>query len=362
MRMENANLFRLSALIMASLLSFSAGAQDGFVLDNPGKLFKKQDHRQAPPLKTRYIFGVGEVSGREYLKQQDLVDPKGNVKSSGLFSEDGNKSGDLRYTYDAAGKLTKTELKFIGKNIKEVTQFDANGKAVKKDVLTKTDSLINSVTYVYHPTGQLKEEQTFRGDKLIRKEVYDNEYNAAGKETQQCRYQIDSAGARVPHNAPMTISEYDNEGLILQRTVYNNKEKRKMMSWIYYKYQLDNDYKVIKQTGFNEEQQEIYRNELSYTDSSIISVEYKMCSCPEKKVEKAGSRQLIFNKFGEKTKELVYAANGDLTETRTWLYDDFGNMVENQTVKVAEPAKLIKSKMILEFQVDQAQTARKPTK
>jgi hypothetical protein len=87
-----------------------------------------------------------------------------------------------------------------------------------------------------------------------------------------------------------------------------------------------------------------------------------MCSCPEKKVEKAGSRQLVFNKFGEKTKELVYSASGDLSETRTWLFDDFGNMVESSTVKTAEPAKLIKSKMILEFQVDQAQTARKPTK
>ncbi len=360
--MKNINLNNLSAFLVATLIVVSANAQDGFVLDNPGKLFKKQDHRQAPPLKTRYIFGVGEISGREYLKQQDLVDPKGNVKSSGLFSEDGNKSGDLRYTYDATGKLTKTELKYIGKNIKEVTQFDVNGKAVKKDILTKTDSLINSVTFVYNATGQLKEEQVFRGDKLIRKEVYDNEYNASGKETQHCRYQIDSAGARVPQNASMTISEYDNDGLVLQRTVYNNKEKRKMLSWIYYKYQLDNDYKVIKQTGFNEEQQEIYRNELSYTDSSISSVEFKLCSCPEKKVEKAGSRLLIFNKFGEKTKELVYSATGELTETHTWTFDDFGNLVENQTVKAAEPAKLIKSKTILEFQVDQAQTARKPGK
>lgn len=360
--MKNINSIRLSACLVAGLLIGSASAQDTFVLDNPGKLFKKQDHRQAPPLKTRYIFGVGETSGREYLKQQDLLDPKGNIKSSGLFSEDGNKMGDLRYTYDATGKLQKSEMKYIGKNIKEVTYFDATGKAQKKDIMTKTDSLIGTSQYVYSPIGKLKEEQKFRGDKLVGKDVFDDEYNAEGRITQSCHYQIDSAGARQPQNAQMTITEYDNDGLVIQKTVYNNKEKRKMLSWVYYKYQLDNDYKVIKQTGFNEENQEILRSELSYTDSSITSIEYKLCSCPEKTVSKSGSRQLIFNKYGEKTRELVYDAKGDLSETRTWNFDDFGNLVEQQVVRVAEPNKLIKSKSILEFQVDQAQTARKTTK
>ena len=360
--MKKFNILRLSACVIGTLLFFQANSQERFVIENPGKLFKKQDHRQAPPLKTRYMFGVGEGSGREYLKQQDLLDAKGNIKSSGLFSEDGNKMGDLRYTYDATGKLTKSELKYIGKNLKDVTEFDATGKAIKTLHLTKTDSLIGSTVFEYHPGGQLKEEQNFRGDKLISKNVFDDEYNAAGRLTQSCHYKTDSTGARIPQNAKMDVLEYDNDGLILQHTVYNNKEKRKMLSWVYYKYQLDNDYKVIKQTGFNEEQQEIYRNELSYTDSSITSVEYKSCACPAKTVNKTGSSQLIFNGYGEKKGELIYGSNGELLETRTWSFDDFGNMVEQQVVKASEPNKLIKSKTILEFQVDQAQTARKPAK
>jgi hypothetical protein len=135
-----------------------------------------------------------------------------------------------------------------------------------------------------------------------------------------------------------------------------------MLSWVYFKYQLDNDYKVIKQTGFNEEQQETYRNELSYTDSSITSNEFKMCSCPEKTINKTGSKLLVFNKFGEKTSEKTFNASGEIQETATWKYDDFGNLIEQQVVKANDPNKLIKSKSIFEYQPDQAQTARKTTK
>jgi hypothetical protein len=86
----------------------------------------------------------------------------------------------------------------------------------------------------------------------------------------------------LAHACKICLNKYHKEHHL------NNKEKRKMLSWVYFKYQLDNDYKVIKQTGFNEEQQEIYRNELSYTDSSITSNEFKMCSCPEKTINKTG--------------------------------------------------------------------------
>ena len=360
--MKSTPTFCLQAFVLAVFVSISASAQDRFVLENPGKLYKKQDHRQAPVLKTKYFFSVGELSGREYLKQQDLFDPKGGIKSSGLFSEDGSKMGDMRYTFEATGKLSKSELKYTGKNLKEITVFNESGKPVKIEKMSKTDSLIGSTVFVYNATGQLKEEQHFRGDKLIGKDVSDDEFNEAGRIVQSCHYKMDSLGARIPQNAQMTITEYDNDGLVLQRTVYNNKEKRKMLSWVYFKYQLDNDYKVIKQTGFNEEQQEIYRNELSYTDSSITSTEFKMCSCPEKTINKTGSKLLVFNKFGEKTSEKTFSASGDIQETATWKYDDFGNLIEQQVVKANDPNKLIKSKSIFEFQLDQAQTARKTTK
>ena len=122
--MKNTHTFCLQAFVLAVFVSLSVSAQDRFVLENPGKLFKKQDHRPAPILKTKYFFSVGEISGREYLKQQDLFDPKGIIKSSGMFSEDGNKMGDMRYTFDATGKLSKSELKYIGKNLKEITTFN----------------------------------------------------------------------------------------------------------------------------------------------------------------------------------------------------------------------------------------------
>lgn len=360
--MKNTRTFYLQAFVLAVFISLSVSAQERFLLENPGKLFKKQDYRPSPILKTKYFFSVGETSGREYLKQQDLFDIKGGFKSSGLFSEDGNKMGDMRYTFDVTGKISKSELKFTGKNLKEITSFNEVGKPIKIEKLSKTDSLIGSTVFVYNAQGQLKEEQYFRGDKLIGKEINDDEFNEAGRIIQTCHYKMDSLGARIPQNAQMTITEYDNDGLVLQRTVYNNKEKRKMLSWVYYKYQLDNDYKVIKQTGFNEEQQEIYRNELSYTDSSITSSEFKMCSCPEKTINKAGSKLLVFNKFGVKTSEKTLSASGEIQETSTWKYDDFGNLTEQQVVKANDPNKLIKSKTIFEYQPDQGQTARKTTK
>lgn len=346
-------------LIILAFAAFNAHSQESFVLENPGKLFKKQDYRNAPPIKTRYQFSVGETSGREYLRQQDLFDATGKIKSSGVFTEDGNKSGDIRYEYATDGSLKRSVLKHIGKDRQEVTGYDATGKAEKTEHLTKADSMLFVVRFSYDENGHLFEEQKFKGETLISKQVYDDAYNAKGRRIQQCHYLIDSTGSRKPQNAAMTIMEYDPDGLVLQVTTYNNKEKRKMLNWVYYKYQLDNDYKVIKQTGFDEEQKEIYRNELIYTDSSIISTVFSVCDCPEKSIVKTKERELVFNGYGSKTREIIKDANDKLVSTHTWKFDEFGNEVEHQEVLSAEPSKLIKSKQILEFKTEQAQAVRK---
>ena len=96
--MKNTLTFCIQVFILALFISISVSAQDRFVLENPGKLFKKQDHRQAPVLKTKYFFSVGELSGREFLKQQDLFDLKGGLKSSGLFSLSAFFCSDLQIT------------------------------------------------------------------------------------------------------------------------------------------------------------------------------------------------------------------------------------------------------------------------
>jgi len=348
--------FSLSILAFAA---FNAHSQESFVLENPGKLFKKQDYRITPLTKTRYQFGVGETSGREYLRQQDLHDASGKIKSSGLFAEDGNKSADIRYEYGTDGSLQKSILKYIGKDHQEITNYNASGMAEKTEHLTKTDSMLYVVRFSYDQNGHLLEEQKFKGESLISKQVYDDTYNAKGRRIQLCHYMIDSTGSRKPQNAAMTIMEYDPDGLVLQVTKYNNKEKRKMLSWVYYKYQLDNDYKVIKQTGFDEEQKEIYRNELSYTDSSIISTVFSVCDCPEKSMVKKEDRVLVFNSYGRKIREIIKDANDKLVSTHTWKYDEFGNEVEHQEVLTSDPSKLIKSKQILEFKAEQAQAVRK---
>lgn len=347
------------SLLILAFAVFNAHSQESFVLENPGKLFKKQDYRSSPPTKTRYQFGVGETSGREYLRQQDLYDASGKIKSSGIFAEDGNKTGDLRYEYAADGSLKRSVLKHIGKDRQEITSYDASGKPEKTEHLTKTDSLLFVVRFSYDEAGHLLEEQKFRGETLVSKQVYDDVYNAKGRRTQLCHYMIDSTGSRKPQNAAMTIMEYDPDGLVLQVTKYNNKEKRKMLSWVYYKYQLDNDYKVIKQTGYDEEQKEIYRNELTYTDSSIVSKVFSVCDCPEKTLIRNEERILVFNSYGRKTREIIKDANDKLVSTHTWKYDDFGNEVEHQEVLASDPSKLIKSKQILEFKVEQAQAVRK---
>lgn len=332
------------------------------MLENPGKLFKKQDRREAPKLKTKYIFGVGDSSGREYLMRQDMFDTDGKIKSSGLFAENGNKSGDIRFSYSESGQLASHIFKHLNKDHKEVSYYNALGFIERTDHFTKADSALYTVKYVYDDAGHLLEEQTYVGDQLKDKMVYDDTWNQSGRRNQKCHYKMDATGKRIPHNAEMTITEYDPDGLILQETVYNNKEKRKMLSWVYYKYQLDNDYKVIKQTGFDEEQKEIYRNELSYTDSSIVSMESRICNCPEASMDVIGKKELVFNAYGEKIAERIYDKDQNLTSTRTWLYDDFGNQTEYREILSTQPDKLIKSKQIIEFRNEQAQTARKPAK
>lgn len=344
-------------LLFVGLSANPARSQNDFLLDDPGKLFRKSERPKSPPVKTRYFFDVGETSGREYLKQQDLLDPKGNFKSSGVFSENGNKSGDIRYTYDATGKLNKSEQKLIGQNKKVVCYYDANGLLTRLDSATKGDTVLSSVVFTYADKA-LKEEQFFASGHLQEKKVYDNKYNNSGKPTQLYYHIEDSAGNIVPGKYPLTVNEYDDKGMILQTTVYSNKEKRKMLSWIYYKYQLDNDYKVIKQTGYNEEQQEIYRDEITYTDSSVISVKYDVCNCPEKNLERKKSQELVFNSFGELIAEKIFDANEDLIEKTTRRYDDFGSLTETHTVRTAEPDRLIKSRTILEYYTDQAKAGK----
>ena len=356
--MNHTHILRFLLMLLLTVGFHSIHAQQ-FILENPGKNFKKQERRAAPVLKTRYSFDVSPSTGREYLKQQDLLDAKGKFKSSGVFADNGNKAGDIKYTYDATGKLQKQELKFIGKNEKEVTTFLPDQKIAKIETLTKGDTLLKQKLFVYNDKGYLKEEQNLVAGKIVNKKMYDDVWNEKGKLLQTCHYELDSAGNRVGSQAQLIVYEYDDQGMILQETVYNNKEKRKMLSWVYYKYQLDNDYRIIKQSGYDEEQKEIYRNELIYTDSSITSIVSKVCaSCPAKTLEKINGTQLVFNAYGEKIRESELNAAATIVQSITYKYDDFGNKIETLIVKTAEPEKFIKSKTILEFYTDQVTSAK----
>lgn len=359
--MKHVNLLFLLTVFHICGLTEAVFGQDVFIPETAVAAFKKKAHSVPPPYKSRYIFDVGPTTGREYLKQQDLFDTKGKLKSSGVFGEDGNKSGDLKYTYDPAGKLISQELKFIGKNEKEVTTFNASGQPEKVEHRTKGDTLIGYTLFVYNETGRIKEEHHYRGDRLTGKNIFEDSFSPKGQLLTTCHYELDSLGGKVSGSFPMTVNEYDDQGMILQRTVYNNKEKRKMLKWVYYKYQLDNDYRIIKQAGFNEEQQEICRAELTYTDSSITSTSFKVCVCPAKTLEKTGAVTVVYNSFGEKIREIQLGSDNAVVQTISWKYDDFGNMVEKQVVKAADPAKLVKSKTIFEYHSEQASTA-KPAK
>ena len=359
--MKHLNLNRLNLLI---LLLFSTGiiAQDLSFLPDPGKNFRKQTRKQAPPIKTKYHFGVGAASGREYLVQQDLMDPKGKYKSSGVFSEDGNKSADIRYTYNETGTLSRKETRFIGKNLKETVLYNSAGKPEKLETRTKGDTLISFTQYLYDAKGFPSEEHDYRGEKLTRKRIFEDIRSDKNQLLQTCHYELDSTGARIPGNFPLTVNEYDDSGIILQSTVYNNKEKRKMLSWVYYKNQLDNDYNIIRRSGFNEEQLEINRIELSYTDSSIRTTSYKFCGCAAKTSELLGSVESVFNEFGEVVREVRKDASGALDKTITRRYDEFGNLTEEQTVLAKTPEKLIKTKSIIEFHLETSANNAKPKK
>ena len=331
-------------------LAVLAQAQNVCILPDAGAMFRKQTHKTAPVVKTRYSFGVGATSGREYLVQQDLYDAKGKFKSGGTFSEDGNKATDLRYTYDASGVLQKKEVRFIGKNLKEVYLYTPAGLVERKEVRTKGDTLLTHTVYSYDEKGNPTQEEDFRGDKSLAKRIFEDKFNARGQVLETCHYALDSNGVRVAGSFPLTVNEYDDQGQILQTTVYNNRERRKMLRWVYYKYQLDNDYKIIKRMGYNEEQQEIERVELAYTDSSIQSVTFGLCSgCPSKAVEKKSEEEFVYNAFGELVREYHKDGEGKLVLTRSRRYDEFGNLTEDHTVRVAEPEKLIKNRTIFEY-------------
>jgi hypothetical protein len=347
-------------LLISPLLALfpQARSQEKFILDKPGSMFRKNERRAPLPVKTRYFFETSAATGREYLRQQDLLDPKGRFKSSGVFSDDGNKAADIRYTYDASGILQKKELRKIGKNEVEVTYLNQEGKPTRHEIRTKGDTLLAYITYAYDGKGYLQEEASFTGNKLVKKRIFDDQYNDQGKPTQTYCVDVDSSGNKLPGPSPLSVHEYDDKGMILQTTVYSNKDKRKMLNWVYYKYQLDNDYKVIRQTGYNEEQAEISRIELVYTDSSIQETSFKLCACQAKTIDKIGSRQFVYNNFGELIRERIYNESGALLQTSSFRYDDFGNRVDTLIEKTAEPGKINRSKIILEVYADQAKMSK----
>ena len=348
------NIIFPALLIMVSALN----AQDNFILDNPGALFKKSERRPQLPVKTKYYFETSPSTGREYLRQQDLLDQKGKFKSSSVFSDDGNKAGDIRYTYDASGVLQKKELRKIGKNEVEITYFSPSGKALKTEKRTKGDTLLGYTSFTYDEKGWLTEEAVYNNNKLIKKLVIEDQYNDLGKPVLTYRIELDSNGNKLPGQYPLSVYEYDDNGMILQTTVYRDKEKRKMLNWVYYKYQLDNDYKVIRQSGYNEEQNEISRVELAYTDSSIQETSYRVCNCPAKTMDKLGARLFVYNSFGELIREMLFNAGGQPVQTTSNRYDDFGNRVDVLIEKTAEPGKLNRSKTIVEVYTDQAKVTK----
>jgi len=353
------NYLKISALsFFVGVFSLQSFAQNVYITKDPGAIFRKSQRRTAPIIKTQYSFDTGIISGREYLMRQDLFDAKGKRKSTGLFSEDGNKAADIRYTYNALGKLEKSEKKIIGQNVKELAEYDENERVIKMERKTRGDTLLDYTVFDYNGAF-LKEEKTIKADKEIHKIVYDNTYNDFNQLLTGITIEYDSTGNPVTYKNDFTVNEYDDKGLILQTTVYNNKEKRKMLSWIYYKYQLDNDYRIIKQSGFDEEQNEVFRNELSYTDSTIKSTIVKVCSCPEKKLDFMRASIAYFNSFGEMTKEELLNATNEVIETDSYLYNDYGFKIEHRKILSAEPEKLIKSKTILEYHPDQAQSLNK---
>jgi hypothetical protein len=353
--------FKLLALGLILLTAASLEAQNTCILVNPGKLFARQTHKASPIVKTIYNFDVGANSGREYLIQQDLLDAKGNYKSSGQFSEDGNKKADVKYTYDAANLLTKKEIRLIGKNEKEVYLYAPPGRLHRKELRTKGDTLISYTEYSYNEKGYPTQEVDYRGDKVIQKRIFEDQRNEKGLLTQTCHYVLDSVGNKVPGAYPLTVNEYDDDGMILQTTVYNNKEKRKMLSWVYYKYQLDNDRRIIKRFGYNEEQLEISRIELSYTDSSVISVDYKSCGCAAKTSEKIASNELVFDAYGNAIRERYFNASGTQEKLISRKFDDFGHQTEEQVLISKEPNKLIKTRKIYEYHLETT-AAAKPKK
>ena len=172
--MKHVNLLFLLVVLQIFGLQEDVFSQDIFIPEPAIAAFKKKAHTAAPPYKTRYIFDVASTTGREYLKQQDLFDTKGKIKSTGLFGEDGNKSGDLKYAYDGAGKLISQELKHLAKNEREVTTINASGKPAKVERRTKGDTLIDATVFIYDEGGNLKEQQLYRGDKLIGKKVFED--------------------------------------------------------------------------------------------------------------------------------------------------------------------------------------------
>lgn len=353
--------FTLLALGLILFTDSEFFAQNSCILVNAGKMFEKQQPKSSPVVKTIYNFDVGATSEREYLIQQDLFDAKGNFKSSGFFSEDGNKKADAKYSYDAANLLLKKEIRFLSKNEKEVYVYAPPGRLHRKELRTKGDTLISFTEYNYDDKGYPTQEVDYRGDKVIQKRIFEDHRNEKGLLTQTCHYVLDSVGNKVPGSYPLTVNEYDDEGMMLQKTVYNNKEKRKMLSWVYYKYQLDNDRRIIKRFGYNEEQLEISRNELSYTDSSVISVDYKSCGCSAKTTEKIASNELVFDRYGNIVRELYFNAAGSQEKLISRKFDDYGHQTEEQIFLSSEPNKLIKNRRIYEYHLETT-VAAKPKK
>jgi antitoxin component YwqK of YwqJK toxin-antitoxin module len=206
-------------------------------------------------------IGQGIIETLPYLFNETEYDAKGEIISQSNYSAEGLLVEKIVFEYDDQYRVVRQYYYTEPDEPSEIIQYERNEKGILvKDVKKYLDGSFDTTTYHYDDEGRLKEkitvddegatdvvEQfTWKGKQLEKRQVVDAEQNILSLE----EFRYDDQGNIVEHQqmndetgenqrtvsafdaAKRKISDeiYDEEGDLLEKTVYRYDETGKIVS------------------------------------------------------------------------------------------------------------------------------------
>ncbi len=183
-----------------------------------------------------------ELTEKEHIMSKTEYDKKGQVLSEISYTSEGKASHAYTYSYDD-DFLVEEKLVENDEIIERKTFEAGENKTIKKEYRHYIDNTYDTIEYIYNDTGNLIEKITrdydgdieqrerfdYKGEKLIKETVFDEDDTIISEKTVQ--YDEDERIAETESYDPLEetrfnkVTKYDEKGNPKETLTYDKKDK-----------------------------------------------------------------------------------------------------------------------------------------